>query len=288
MKIGVVHFGSFSMGATQIVTSLIEGISKDTHHLFGVEYNRLTNEVEIKELDKDSILTSKETGNALLKSFPDQVWKDLQHHEALSQLDSIIVLGGREHQIYNELVSSLHVPLSIFNDVEGSLFTLGYDTAVNSITNDIEKIRDTASSLYYKKLRVFNVQIPGETSTPLLWNTALAVHGAVVTSSDEQGIESVKQVIREKEANGDTYCFIMMDRSVDPSVFEEPITSEFDVDWKVAIYDESQCVGPFPTALDKIFTIKMTDKILKWIETSPQTGKLVIVNNQVEFQSLNQ
>jgi 6-phosphofructokinase 1 len=288
MKIGVVHFGSFSMGATQIVTSLIEGISKDTHHLYGVEYNRQTNEIEMKELHKDSTQIAKETGHALLRSFPDQVWKDSQKLEALSQLDSIIVLGGREHQLTIQGVATLHVPLSIFNDVEGSLFTLGYDTALNSITNDIEKIRDTASSLSYEKLRVFNVQIPGEMSTPLLWNTALAVHANVVTSADEHGIENVKQVIREKEMKGEGYCFIMMDRSVDPTIFEEPITSEFDVDWKVAIYDESQCVGPFPTALDKILTIKMIDKILKWIETSPQTGKLVIVNNQVEFQSLNQ
>jgi len=286
MKIGIVHFGSFSNGATQIVTSLMEGIQKYSYRLYALEWNQNDTEIEARELHIDSIQETERSGNALIRSFPKEKWNNISDHPTLSLLDSIIVLGEREQQEVTESqsVRTLHIPVSIFNDIDGTHYTLGYDTALNSIITDIERIRDTASSMLYHKVRVFNVQIPGENNTPLLEDAALAVGATLISDTSEQEIETMKSIISEKEKNGETYVFFMMNQSIDIDFFKEPITTEFTVDWKEAVIDQSQCVGPYPTALDIILTKKIIAEIFTWIENGATTGRFVIQNNKVLFQ----
>ncbi len=69
-----------------------------------------------------------------------------------NRIDALVVVGGngtftgasiftREHDI-----PTIGVPGTIDNDLFGTDYTIGYDTATNTITDCIDKIRDTASS----------------------------------------------------------------------------------------------------------------------------------------------
>lgn len=275
MKIGVVHFGSFSVGATEIIRSLIEGSPIYGYSLYGIEFDRTVNQTSVKTLDQQQ--------EVFLKSYPEKNWDERNVSVLEDQFDSIIVLGGRDQQNRFQTLKTLHIPLSIYNDVDGSQYTVGYDTAINSIITNIEKIRDTASSLSYHKLRVFHIQLPGKKPTPLLWNTALAVGAEVVTSTEEKGIIRIKQAIRLEQDRGESYFFLLMDRSVEPSRIEELLADQTNIDCKVVVIDESQCVGPYPTAQDRILTKKIIQKVFNWIETSGKSGRLVIRDDQVIF-----
>jgi 6-phosphofructokinase 1 len=288
MKIGVVHFGSYTTGATEIIKRLIQSSTKDIYSVFGIEWNRITNGIEVKELHTDSISQAEYNGDAVLNAFPEQYWNNEYSTklEEIMQLDYVIVLGGNEELVSNSSIKSLHVPVSIFNDMDKSTYSLGYDTALNTVYSSIEKIRDTASSLIYDQLRVFAIQVPGEKYSPLVKDTGLAVDAPFVKKDDDEALSIIREAIQEKNSRQDTYLFIIMDYSVDHESLEKKITNEFDVDWKVMSVSESQCVGPFPTAVDRIVIRKVSDKILELISSDTDSGHLVIQDLQVIYQKI--
>jgi 6-phosphofructokinase 1 len=288
MKIGVVHFGWASSGTAEIVRSLIVGLSHLESTVYGIECNRTSNNIELKELTREAQSPRVGLDSYVLNSFPVEIWneKSLVIADNLSTLDKVIILGGSEVEINHLSTKVLHVPVSIFNNVDGSQFTLGYDTAINSIVESIESVRDTASSLSYGKVRVFNVQIPGFGSSKLLMNSALAVGAEVMTNANMEEVEHIKQHIRQKEANQEGYTFIMMNQSVDPVLLEEHF-EEFDLDWKIVAIDDSQCGGPYPTALDRVIANQLKKAVVDWSLSEQASGQLQIQDNQVLFENNN-
>lgn len=286
MKIGVVHFGCASAGSAQIARTLIDEVSKQGESVYGIEWNRFSKDIDLGELTQKETTSSLGSDSFVLSSFPLAVWKEKAKEIAdkLSSLDKIIILGKSEDENHQLTLKQLHVPISIFNDIEGSQLTLGYDTALNSIVKNIESVRDTASSLSYGKVRVFNVQIPGTSgSSMLLKNSCLAVDGVVVPQANREHIEQVKRHIREKEAMHEGYTFLMMDQSVDPVKLGEHFEG-FDLDWKVVEIDESQCGGPYPTALDRVIANQLKRSVVDWSLSNQSSGQLLVQDNKILFQ----
>ena len=286
MKIGVVHFGWASAGTAQIVRSLIEGLSLQETTIYGIECNRVSKDIELKEMTKKSISSGLGSESYVLSTFPLDVWneKTLVIADELSALDKVIVLGGSEVETKHLSSKLLHVPVSIFNNVEGSQFTLGYDTALNAIVENIESVRDTASSLSYGKVRVFKVQIPGIGSSKLLLNSAVAVEAEVMTKASEEEIEHIKQHIKMKQANQEEYTFILMNHSIDPASIDGHF-DEFDLDWRMVDIDDSQCGGPYPTAFDRVIANKLKKAVIEWSLSDQPSAQLLIQDNQVEFKN---
>ncbi|WP_299092505.1 6-phosphofructokinase [uncultured Metabacillus sp.] len=287
MKIGVVHFGWASAGTAQIVRTLIEGLSKEENTVYGIECNKTTKDIELKELSNKD-LSKFGSHRYELSIFPPEIWTEQASALAnsLGKLDKIILLGQSEANLKQLAAKTLQVPISIFNHIDGSQLTLGYDTAFNAIVKNIESVRDTASSLSYGKVRVFNVQIPGAGPSKLLEHTALAVEAEVVKNSNEETIAKLKQHIREKEANKEGYTFFIMDQTVNPEHLAEHF-KEFDLDWKVVEIDESQCGGPYPTALDQLLANQLKKAVVDWTLSDQPSGQLLIHDNQALFEEIN-
>jgi 6-phosphofructokinase 1 len=282
MKIGVVHFGWATAGTAQIVRTLIEGLSIQENTVYGIECNRTTKDIELKELTKKSLAATLGSNSYVVRSFPVQYWNEnaLQIAEQLSTLDKVILLGGSVVNSEHLLGKLLQVPVSIFNDVEGSQLTLGYDTALNSIVEDIESVRDTASSLNYGKVRVFCVQIPGNGTSKLVVNSALAVEAEFVSTASVEEIEHIKQHVKEEEIVEQGYTFLLMNQGVDPKQLEGHFTG-FDLDWRFVEIDESQLGGPYPTALDRLIANQLKAAVLDWSLSDQSSGHFVIQDGQV-------
>ncbi len=281
MKIGVVHFGCASAGTAQIVRTLVDELSIQENTVIGIEWNDTSKQLQCKELNRNTY-QSFGTNSYVLNTFPIKIWNDHLSVLAseLTELDQVILLGDAKLNVNDFSGKLLQVPISIFNNIEGSELTLGYDTALNSIVESIESVRDTASSLSYGKVRVFNVQIPGADKSSLLHDTALAVEAEVVEQMDSSNITRLKQHIKEKEANNEGYTFFMMDHSVDPEKLEEHF-EEFDLDWKVVVIDKSQCGGPYPTALDRLIANQLKKVVVEWSKSGQPSGQLLIQDKKI-------
>ncbi|APH03731.1 6-phosphofructokinase [Bacillus weihaiensis] len=284
MKIGVVHFGCALEGTTQIVRGLIHALSpNDDVTLVGIEWDDNSQGIRLKQishLDLHPLIGTKD----LVRAFPLKIWEEYESSIAneLLGVDKVILLGVSPLSDHSHTSRFLHVPISIQNDVKESQYTLGFDTALNAIVKNVELVRDTASSLSYGKVRVFNVQIPGTFPSRLLLHAAGAVEAEVIWDQTNEVIEKLKRHIEEKQDKQEGYTFFMMNESIDLGALE-PHFKDYDVDWKIVVIDESQCGGPFPTALDRLIANKLKKAVIEWIQHDQPSGQLVFDGEKVLF-----
>ncbi len=120
---------------------------------------------------------------------------------ALNGIDALVVIGG-EGSFRGALdlgkktdASVIGIPSSIDNDVFGTDETIGFDTAVNTAVDEIDKIRDTAVSVE----RIFIIEVMGRTRGFLALTVGIAV-GAEMILVPEVKYESEKIFATFKEA----------------------------------------------------------------------------------------
>lgn len=92
-----------------------------------------------------------------------------------NNIDGLVAIGGDgtfkgAHELHKQGVQVVGIPATIDNDVVGTDYSIGFDTALNVIINLISKIRDTASS----HDRIFVVEVMGRDSGLIAVNTGIA------------------------------------------------------------------------------------------------------------------
>ena len=120
------------------------------------------------------------------------------------EIDGLIVIGGdgtftgaqRFGKKYG--INVIGVPGTIDNDLYGSDFTLGYDTAINTIIEAIDKIRDTADS----HDRLFFIEVMGRDSGCLALRTAISSGAEAVLLPERE--TSLKDLISKLKSGAST------------------------------------------------------------------------------------
>ena len=104
------------------------------------------------------------------------------------QIDALIVIGGDgsfkgAHAISTEIgIPVIGIPATIDNDMYGTDQTIGFDTAINTVVEAVDKIRDTASS----HKRIFFVEVMGRDSGSLALKSAVASGAEMVLIPEEE------------------------------------------------------------------------------------------------------
>ena len=128
-------------------------------------------------------------------------------------IDALIVIGGngslegasvfqKEHS-----VPFIGIPGTIDNDLIGTRCTLGYDTALNTVSEAIDKIRDTAIS----HNRLFFVEVMGKGTGHIALNAGIG-SGAeeILIPEQNMGIERLLDSLRKSEKSGKTSSIIIV------------------------------------------------------------------------------
>ena len=124
---------------------------------------------EIKDFTSESVSGTINRGGTILrtarsKGFMDEAgrakaYENMRKHE----IDALIVIGGNGSLAGAQAIAAEHdspcvgLPGTIDNDLYGTDTTIGYDTALNTIMECVDKIRDTANS----HNRIFFVEVMG-------------------------------------------------------------------------------------------------------------------------------
>jgi len=92
-----------------------------------------------------------------------------------NDIEGLIVIGGDgtfkgAHELHEQGVQVVGIPATIDNDIAGTDYSIGFDTALNVIIDLISKIRDTASS----HERIFVIEVMGRNSGIIAVNTGIA------------------------------------------------------------------------------------------------------------------
>jgi len=92
-----------------------------------------------------------------------------------NKIEGLVVIGGDgsfrgAHELHKQGIQVVGIPATIDNDVAGTDYSIGFDTALNVIIDIMSKIRDTASS----HERIFVVEVMGRNSGMIAVNTGIA------------------------------------------------------------------------------------------------------------------
>lgn len=97
---------------------------------------------------------------------------------------------------------TIGIPGTIDNDIPGTDYTLGFDVAINTVLESVDKIRDTATS----HIRTFVVEVMGRNAGDIaLWTGIGSGAESIVIPEKEFTMEEVVAEIQEGGARGKTY-----------------------------------------------------------------------------------
>jgi 6-phosphofructokinase 1 len=195
-KIGVFTSGGDAPGMNAALRAVVRAAIYYNKEVFGIMqgYQGMI-DGEIVKLGARSVGNIIQRGGTILKSARSEEFKTEEGREKAFQslkkygIDSLIAIGGDGtftglHKFYQEFnVPSVCIPGTIDNDLSGTDYTIGYDTATNTAVEAIDKIRDTALS----HDRLFFVEVMGRNSGYIALNSGIA-GGAVATIIPEENI----------------------------------------------------------------------------------------------------
>jgi 6-phosphofructokinase 1 len=162
------------------------------------------------------------------------------------------------HKFFQEFgVPSVCIPGTIDNDLSGTDYTIGYDTATNTAVEAIDKIRDTALS----HNRLFFVEVMGRNSGYIAMNSGIAGGaGAIIIPEDNLSFEDLYRLLGAGEkTNKKSNLVVVAEGSKigDAHALAKQIaerTSYYDI--KVTVLGHLQRGGA-PTYFDRVLASKM-------------------------------
>jgi len=180
-----------------------------------------------------------------------------------AEIDAVVVIGGDGSftgalvlsQEYD--VSFVGIPGTIDNDMYGTDYTIGYDTALNTVVEAVDKIKDTARS----HGRIFFVEVMGREAGLLALNSGIACGAEVILIPEANGQhEELKKFISKGYKKKETSGIVMVaegDEAGGALKIAEQVRKEHpDLDVRVSILGHIQRGGS-PTAKDRVNATKM-------------------------------
>ncbi|MRX73945.1 hypothetical protein GJU40_17580 [Bacillus lacus] len=285
-KIGLLNLDVSPAGLNEMVHSIISEVQQ--YQVIGIESDRYRNEFQLRDLKEES----KAFHFQSLKPTPSRNITAFQ--EVLSEFEAVVMIGaGESFQFAKEISRQisdtrfLFVPVSIYNNIEGSEISLGYDTAMNAIIENTLKVRDTIQSLKYDKPRLFGVQLPGQVPLEMLEELSLAVEGFFIPPYHSQKDSThLEKSFGDVFSGGKAFSFLFFDERLNSASIPETILPGIDVDWKVIKIDEAMCMGQKPSALDRILAMKFASQVVHWINSDLNSGRLNILARHAEFKEM--
>uniref|UniRef100_A0A7C4XLT3 ATP-dependent 6-phosphofructokinase n=1 Tax=candidate division WOR-3 bacterium TaxID=2052148 RepID=A0A7C4XLT3_UNCW3 len=188
-----------------------------------------------------------------------------------NKIDVVIVIGGdgtmRGADEFSKGfdVKMIGLPGTIDNDLYGTDFTIGFDTAVNSAMEAVDRIRDTASSLE----RVFFIEVMGRLAGFITLAVGLA-GGAedIVIPETPTNITEIARTIKENIKKGKRSNIIITaegDEAGNALKIAQQVKKLTREDYRVAVLGYIQRGGP-PTANDRILASKLGYEAIRAIK----------------------
>lgn len=219
-----------------------------------------------------------------------KAYEQLKKHN----IDGLICIGGDGsftglHHLYKEHnIPCVCIPGTIDNDIPGTDYTIGYDTATNTAVNAIDKIRDTALS----HNRLFFIEVMGRDSGYIAINSGIAGGAVAVIIPEEE--TSIDELIEKLNATGTqnktSSLVIVAEGGKSGSAMEiaQKVKERFSYfDTKVTILGHLQRGGT-PTYFDRVLASKMGVAAIEGLDAGQTDVMVGIVHQQVIFNKFEE
>lgn len=210
-------------------------------------------------------------------------------------VDALVIIGGDGSftgaEIFNQEYGFpvMGIPGTIDNDIYGTSHTLGYDTALNTVVECIDKIRDTASS----HNRLFFVEVMGRDAGHIALNAGIG-GGAeeILIPEAELGLERLLESLQKSKATGKSSSIVVIAEGdkIGKNVFElkdfvEANLPEYDI--RVSVLGHMQRGGA-PSCYDRVLASRLGVKAVESLIEGKSNFMVGMLNDEVTLTPLLQ
>ena len=276
-KIGVFTSGGDSPGMNAAIRSVVRTCAYLKVDCVGI-YRGYQGMIEgdFKPMDARSVNNIINKGGTILKSARCEDFRTSEgRKKAYEQLkaegiDAFVVIGGDGSftgaMIFNQEYGFpvIGIPGTIDNDIFGTTFTLGFDTALNTVVEAVDKIRDTASS----NNRLFFVEVMGRDVGHIALNAGVGAGAEEILIPEEnRGLDRLLESLKRSKKSGKSSSIVIVaegDKS-GKNVFElkEYVEEHLPIyDVRVSVLGHMQRGGP-PSCYDRVLASRMGVKAVE-------------------------
>lgn len=254
---------------------------------------------EIKQFKTQNVSNIIQQGGTILKTARCQEFMTVEGRQLAydtlqrEKIDALVTIGGDGTLSGARIFATEHdypivgIPGTIDNDLFGTDTTIGYDTALNTIMEAVDKIRDTATS----HERLFFIEVMGRDAGFLALNGAIAsgaeaaIIPEIATEVDQLG-ELIKNGFR-KSKNSSIVLVAESPTTGGAMALAERVKNEFpQYDVRVTILGHIQRGGS-PTANDRILASRMGAAAIDALLEDQRNVMIGIRNDQIEYVPFN-
>lgn len=299
-KVAVLTSGGDSPGMNAAIRSVVRTCAYHNVECLGVYrgYEGLI-EGDFIELDARSVKGIINKGGTMLKSARSKGFRTVegrqQAHKNLKDkgVDGLVVIGGDGSftgaLIFNQEFNFpvMGIPGTIDNDIFGTSHTLGFDTALNTVVDAIDKIRDTASS----HNRLFFIEVMGRDVGHIALNCGIA-GGAeeILIPEEDLGLERLVESLNKSKKSGKTSSIVIVAEGdkIGKNIFElkdyvDENMEGYDV--RVSVLGHMQRGGA-PSCFDRVLASRMGVKAVEAMLDGESNFMVGLKNNKMELTPL--
>jgi 6-phosphofructokinase 1 len=288
-RIGVLTSGGDAPGMNAAVRAVVRKGIYHNVEVIGIVggYTGLING-NMKKLELGSVGDIIHRGGTILYSARCEEFKteegQLKGVEQLNKagIEGLVVIGGdgsyRGAKALTERgFPCIGVPGTIDNDIAGTQFTIGFDTALNTVIDSIDKIRDTATS----HERTFIIEVMGRDAGDIaLWSGLAGGAETILIPEDNYDIEEICSRLQQGEERGKRHSIIVVAEGVTSGVeIGKQIKEKTNMDTRVSVLGHIQRGGS-PTAFDRVLASRLGARAVELL-LDGKGGRAVGIENNV-------
>lgn len=265
-RIGVLTSGGDSPGMNAAVRAVVRKAIFNDMEVYGV-YNGYSGLISgnIKKLELGSVGDIIHRGGTMLYSARCEEFKTKEgQQKGIEQLkkfgiEGLVVVGGDgsyrgAKALTEQGFPCIGVPGTIDNDIPGTDYTIGFDTALNTVIDAVDKIRDTATS----HDRAFIIEVMGRDAGDIaLWAGLAGGAETIIIPEVGYDMDEIAARLKSGHERGKKHSIIIVAEGVcSGNEFGKKIKDATDLDTRVSVLGHIQRGGS-PTAADRVLASRL-------------------------------
>jgi len=298
-NIGILTSGGDAPGMNAAVRAVVRCAIARGHRVTGIKegYRGLMNE-NMTELYARSVGEYIQRGGTMLETArcmefatPEGIKQGAENCRKHG-IDSLIVIGGDgsfkgARALTGAGIPTVALPGTIDNDISCTEYTIGFDTALNTAVDAIDRIRDTSTSHH----RCSVIEVMGARAGYIAVETAIATGAeAVLVPEIPFDIEKdVLDVINRGKSAGKKHHIIIMAEGITMKAHDiaKLIEEKTGIETRATVLGHIQRGGK-PTVRDRVIATRMGAKAVELIEEGKSNRIVVVKNGEISDVDINE
>lgn len=296
-RIGVLTSGGDAPGMNAAIRAVVRKAIYHDVEVYGIYYGyQGLMDGNMKKLEIGSVGDIIQRGGTMLYSARCKAFESIEGQKAGAEqlrkhgIDGLVVIGGdgtiRGANALSKLgIPAIGVPATIDNDIANIDYTIGFDTALNTVIESIDKIRDTATS----HERTYVIEVMGRDAGDLALYAGLAGGAeSILIPEKETDIQNVIDRLKRGHERGKKHSIIVLAEGVGSGIeYGKKIEEATNFDTRVTVLGHIQRGGS-PSAQDRVLAGRLGAKAVDLL-LEGNDGQIVgLRNNQLVAQPIEE